>query len=360
MFFKLLVNKLSPGSNVNIEKSKCINRRNKFEQCRKCMDSCPKGAVSIENGNVNIKKSLCAGCGICSEACPTGALELDMKEKEMRYQYIREENKNRVTIGCKHSGAGVDIRFECLCGVKDDYMVALILYLEKECVSIDWPECGMCTSGDFKDEHLHEKMSGIVNFFEELESGLDAAFGKMEESQVVRKYSRRDFFRLLKKKSFKAAERTSSNVIDHLEGRKFKFDAADEILKAAAMLSLEKVNIKTRIFTSFNVDETCSYCGMCTAICPVDAWKKHEYEGGSALMHSAIACKNCGMCVGSCPNKAIAKANCITTAALKNKYEIKRKFETGICINCGGEFTRAKSDNVICEICMRKAKRKEH
>lgn len=41
-----------------------------------CRDACPKGAISIEDGNVLIDSELCIGCGLCVKACPFGAVSL--------------------------------------------------------------------------------------------------------------------------------------------------------------------------------------------------------------------------------------------------------------------------------------------
>ena len=50
--------------------------------CGICIDSCPFGAIEIENGAAKITDG-CRICGSCIESCPAGAIEL-IKENELK------------------------------------------------------------------------------------------------------------------------------------------------------------------------------------------------------------------------------------------------------------------------------------
>jgi Fe-S-cluster-containing hydrogenase component 2 len=49
-------------------------------------------------------------------------------------------------------------------------------------------------------------------------------------------------------------------------------------------------------------EETCTGCGACVEVCPVDAIKMEE---GKAVVNSE-ECIDCGSCVGECPVEAIS------------------------------------------------------
>lgn len=55
-------------------------------------------------------------------------------------------------------------------------------------------------------------------------------------------------------------------------------------------------------FMPYRDDSACAYCGKCSAVCTMGAWKK---VGGAAVYFEPHRCIGCGLCVTSCPNKAL-------------------------------------------------------
>jgi ferredoxin len=49
--------------------------------CGKCVLSCPKSALKIENKKIILDKSKCIGCLCCDEMCPNGAVDIGKKIK---------------------------------------------------------------------------------------------------------------------------------------------------------------------------------------------------------------------------------------------------------------------------------------
>lgn len=47
--------------------------------CRKCIMTCPKQALSVENKKVVLNKKICIGCLCCDECCPKGAVNIIKK-----------------------------------------------------------------------------------------------------------------------------------------------------------------------------------------------------------------------------------------------------------------------------------------
>jgi len=45
--------------------------------CEICVDECPTGAISTENGVASIDDDTCIRCGVCHDACPNDAVRHD-------------------------------------------------------------------------------------------------------------------------------------------------------------------------------------------------------------------------------------------------------------------------------------------
>lgn len=52
--------------------------------CRKCIATCPKTALSIENKKIVLNKKMCIGCLCCDEVCPNAAVDIRKKIKTRR------------------------------------------------------------------------------------------------------------------------------------------------------------------------------------------------------------------------------------------------------------------------------------
>ncbi|MHC1584851.1 MAG: 4Fe-4S binding protein [Candidatus Syntropharchaeia archaeon] len=71
------------GTTATLESEKCI-------VCGLCVDTCPYGALRIENKSLKVIEALCKGCGACAAACPTGAME----QRHFKNEQIHAQIKN--------------------------------------------------------------------------------------------------------------------------------------------------------------------------------------------------------------------------------------------------------------------------
>jgi heterodisulfide reductase subunit A len=86
--------------------------------------------------------------------------------------------------------------------------------------------------------------------------------------------------------------------------------------RALAMISKNKVEIEAA--TSEIIEELCSGCRICNALCPYSAISFNEVKGVSEI--NPVLCKGCGVCVSACPSDAI-KGNHFTTKQLLAEIE---------------------------------------
>lgn len=90
---------ISPQPQIQWVDSRCIG-------CARCADTCRTGALSAEDGRVDIDREICAGCGDCARECPSTALEQLGREWELE-ELVYEVLKDREYF--EKSGGGVTL-----------------------------------------------------------------------------------------------------------------------------------------------------------------------------------------------------------------------------------------------------------
>ncbi len=51
--------------------------REKCTGCEACVEECPSGAISMDEGKAKINPEACIDCGVCIDACPEQAISMD-------------------------------------------------------------------------------------------------------------------------------------------------------------------------------------------------------------------------------------------------------------------------------------------
>lgn len=51
-----------------------IHNSDKCYYCGGCAGACPKNAITVSEGSLNIDQYICNKCNTCVRACPNGAL----------------------------------------------------------------------------------------------------------------------------------------------------------------------------------------------------------------------------------------------------------------------------------------------
>lgn len=74
--------------------------------CGQCLDACPRGALSLRDGTIQVDRARCDACGACQDACWFGALTLWARRYTVS-QLLEELLPDRVFY--QQSGGGVTI-----------------------------------------------------------------------------------------------------------------------------------------------------------------------------------------------------------------------------------------------------------
>lgn len=68
-----------------------------------CVNVCPEGAITVENGVARVNPQKCVGCGICTRICPNGIIHLI-------------NDTSRVVVECSNHDTGANVRRYCTNG----------------------------------------------------------------------------------------------------------------------------------------------------------------------------------------------------------------------------------------------------
>lgn len=105
---------------------------------RDCLKACPKAALALTAGGMNINRETCDVCGICVKACPTGALEV-MGQRRTVKEVVEIALRDKVFY--EKSGGGVT-----LSGgepsLQPEFSIAVIRALSREKIHIALDTCG--------------------------------------------------------------------------------------------------------------------------------------------------------------------------------------------------------------------------
>lgn len=123
--------------------------------CGKCLEACPNGAITSEQGSLRFLREQCQVCGKCCTACPAGVREL--VAKEMKVDEVMSEIEKDV-IFYDESGGGVTFT-----GGEAVMQTSFLQELLKECRKREI-HTAVETCGFFKLEIL-QTISVNVNLF---------------------------------------------------------------------------------------------------------------------------------------------------------------------------------------------------
>ncbi len=103
-----------------------------------CVEVCPEGAISIENGVARINPRKCIGCGICTRTCPNSIIHLIT-------------DTSRVVVECSSHAKGAEVRKACIngciaCGKCEKVCPHDAIHVVDNLATIDYSKCTGCGS----------------------------------------------------------------------------------------------------------------------------------------------------------------------------------------------------------------------
>lgn len=328
--------------------TRCLRNEYYHNDCRICIDLCPKGAFHIVRNKLTLFENECVGCAGCIGSCPTEALQIESFDPNgfsAGYQH-RDES----LVSCK-------VSTPCL-GVFDIEHFAVMAMRGKRNVVCDLSHCAGCPlSENGRLEASIRSKIGEANAFLELignEHRIETIEEKEEQSD--RRALFRKGFEKLKETVAEESEAHIAMTTAHHRLPDMKMPLKRVLLKN----SLKEVvgDLKTTGFTEtsplfFNkqIDfAACTNCGDCIQFCPTDALFPTSDKQG--IYFSQGKCIGCGICEDICKPNAITKKEGFDLVSVAfDRAEQLVHYELVMCHECRTPYPY-KGGDPICDRCI--------
>ncbi len=284
--------------------SRCLRMRFCDSACRRCVDACPHGAVTLDGG-LDVNPELCRGCLLCTSVCPAGALEqaLDFPACLAKLSKVPEP-----ILGCVRTAECSNAVLPCLGGLSEEHLLTLshtvtgsvILNLSHCC---DCPNSPMTVTLKLRLAALSG--AGLIS---------SAAGILIAESSADVRYrdetlDRRGFFTSLRSSLFSSAavilspqtemtDRRSEYAGKRIPVRRLLLNGIRERASQDLCAKIQK-----RFDRCITIDGNCSACQGCVAICPCGALATGDADSPPAF--DSLPCTGCGLCAEFCLDGAI-------------------------------------------------------
>ena len=118
---------------------------NKCIGCQTCVNTCPKTALTFEEGTIRIERNKCDHCGQCAEACPSEALRISGKDLSVE-EVIKEVEKDLVFY--QVSGGGITVSGGEPMN-QPEFVISLLLAAKKAGINTTLETCGYASTETF-------------------------------------------------------------------------------------------------------------------------------------------------------------------------------------------------------------------
>lgn len=321
--------------------ARCLPLRHRQADCRRCVEVCPLGAITVEEG-LRVDKELCEGCGLCVAVCPTEALILP-GDAGLVLDVRKEAPGRRLLFSCQAEGEGdpTVLKVPCI-GRLTPALILLALGSGAREVLLDEGRCEGCRfqAGRQLAHAAVERASRVMDMLEWPEI---AAEPSSEDPSAV---NRRGFFSGVGRKVGEIAARALIGDEESPEdaSRSLLHVPAERRLLAAAVRKLRiiegRADCEGSPYTPRTAVAGCDGCGVCGRFCPTGSLVVRD-EPEWRLEFSVSGCVGCELCTDLCPKDALVNTTTVRRELLDGGRVTLVRSAKRTCTACGQNYHQA-------------------
>jgi energy-converting hydrogenase A subunit P len=283
----------------------CLRNEYYHNDCRRCIEICPKGAFHIVRNKLTLFENECIACAACIGGCPTEALTLETFDPNAFT--VAFKDLEDTTLSCKRTTP-------CLGVFDTQHLITMALRGETApiCDMAHCEGCALNETGDV-ETRIRGNVATANAFFESvgLETRIETVEEKPEEANERRALFRKAFD-TAKAQVGDGAPHDTALTLEHQRSGQQKVPLKSLLLKNSIR---EKIGTfaatafegRSPLFFDKAISfDACTNCGDCVQFCPTEALQATGDKHG--INFTSGNCIGCGICDDICKTDAIATA----------------------------------------------------
>lgn len=342
------INFIQKSNLFSFNATRCLRNEYYHNDCRQCIDLCPKGAFHIVRNKLTLFDNECVECAGCIGTCPTEALEIGSFDPN---QYAASyPNQSNAAISCK-------ISTPCLGTFDAEHFLIMVLRGKKE-IACDLSHCAGCVLNENgkMETAIRSKIDEANRFLESIGFEYRVETIEIKEEQA----ERRALFRKGIEKAKGAIAETGAAEGQSMTSAHHALPDMRMPLKRIMLKNSLKEYVATMpnttlsegssLFFNKQIDfMACTNCGDCTQFCPTDALFPTSDKQG--IYFSQGKCIGCGICEDICKTKAITSKEGIDLVSVAyERSEQLVHYDMVMCHECRCPYPY-KGGDPVCDRC---------
>ncbi len=285
-----------------IDQDRCLRYRCRSSTCTRCRDACPLDCIQFSSGPV-VNAGVCTGCLMCVAACPVDGMTVSGPHFPILVSALQA--LEQPVLGCEEKlGTNAHRRVACLGVLSENHLTSLAVLLPYG-VQFNAVPCRDCDNS-FILPVLEERVAVVSSLLpREFRTRLHIVYDPEDLKFSEHPVDRRTFFRTFGREVIStAADLVNARTASSKPARSEKFMPVKRELVNRAAASLPETDGKrllSRFNHDFHVEDTCTGCPRCSAVCPTGALTRSPEESAEILNFEPGLCAGCGVCVDFCP-----------------------------------------------------------